>query len=149
MILSEGSELLAKYKSNFWVSPDKATGEQAQLVVDLGCRKEINGFFIRNAHNGHRMNRASKEISIFVSNSPAEFNEKAVLTINFCNIEESKFQTHFYGLETNITFQYFMVQVNKFFKKGGGLHYISENESNRKGESYKGIQQYILKQCRH
>ena len=139
MILSEGSELQAKYKSNFWIPPDRATGEQAQLVVDLGCRKEINGFFIRNTHNGHKMNRASKEIIIFVSNSSAEFNEEAVLTINFRNIEESTYQTNFYGLETNITFQYFMVQVNKFFKYGGGLHYISENESNRRGESYKGI----------
>ena len=139
MVLSEGSEIQAVNRSNFWMAPDRAIGKNAQLVVDLGCLKKVNGFFIRNTHNGQQMNRASKKVSIFVSNYSTEFEEEAVLTVNFSSIAESKFQTHFYGLEKDITFKYFMVQVDKIFGDSGGLHYISENEEDRKGESYKGI----------
>jgi hypothetical protein len=66
-VLSEGSELRTTNFTNYWVTPDSATGKYAQLVVDLGCMKTVNGFYLRNTHNGRITNRGTKEFTIFTS----------------------------------------------------------------------------------
>ena len=53
-ILSEGSEFysFSTKTMNSWVTRHSAVGEDAYLVIDLGCSKAINGFYVRNYHYG-------------------------------------------------------------------------------------------------
>ena len=137
-VLTEGSELQAKHLTNYWIAPER---ENVQLVVNLGCPKEINGFYIRNTHNAHKNNRATKKFSIFVSNSSEEFGELPILTGDFKSEKiKPPSKTVFFPLEKKVTTQFFMFQVDKYLRKavGGGLHYISENPSTMIGETYSG-----------
>ena len=61
-ILSEGSELysFSPKTMNSWVTRNNAVGEDAYLVIDLGCSKAINGFYVRNYHYGKRLTYGTK-----------------------------------------------------------------------------------------
>ena len=61
-ILSEGSEFysFSTKTMNSWVTRNNALGEDAYLVIDLGCSKTINGFYVRNYHYGKRFMYGTK-----------------------------------------------------------------------------------------
>ena len=61
-ILSEGSEFysFSTKTINSWVTRNNAVGEGAYLVIDLGCSKAINGFYVRNYHYGKRLTYGTK-----------------------------------------------------------------------------------------
>ena len=49
------------------------TGEDASLVIDLGCIKEINGLYIKNFHNSYMNNRGTEYFSIYVKYNESNF----------------------------------------------------------------------------
>ena len=61
-ILSEGSEFysFSTKTMNSWVTKYNAVGEDAYLVIDLGCSKAINGFYVRNYHYGKQFMYGTK-----------------------------------------------------------------------------------------
>ena len=67
MVLTEGTEVFGPSLTNYWLSPNRAAGSEAQLVLDLGCEKMVNGFYIRNTHQAHFMERGTKDFSIYMS----------------------------------------------------------------------------------
>ena len=62
-------EEVEEYKQNYWLSEDEKAG--GRMILDLGFVKQIGGFFIRNTHNAGVNDRATKDFTLFVWNSPA------------------------------------------------------------------------------
>ena len=54
-LLTEGSERANWGLSfvNSWVTQLTKRGDGNFVIIDLGCKKEINGYYIRNFHRGH------------------------------------------------------------------------------------------------
>ena len=139
MVLTEGTEV---WGGNYWITPASATGSKAQLVVDLGCEKTVNGFYVRNTHNGKRRNRAMNEFIIFTSStSSGPWDE--VLRESLEDATQAEIEmTVFFPLPIifyYMTVRYVMVQVDSYYGYSGGLQYFSENEADKEGATYSGI----------
>ena len=135
-IFSEGSEYKNQSFINSWITPELKTGKHAEIVINLGCEKTVNGFYIRNTHFGRHLGRGTKQFTIFTKDVLHE-TWKPILTSEFKKFAEGNVeQTLFFPLNSILNLQYVQVHVDKFYAKGGGLHYFSKNESEKEGESY-------------
>ena len=124
--------------ANYWLSKGNKKGDDARIIVDLGCEKEIDGFYMRNTHNADKNNRGTKNFTLL--NSVTADGPWNILLHGFLpdannNVEEI---TIFFPLDKIISTQFVMFQVDTFYGKGGGLHFISENEAGKKGQTYSG-----------
>ena len=137
LVVSEGTEF---YQHNYWLAAPGMTGEEARVVVDLGCEKMINGVYLRNTHNGYLNDRGTKMFSLFGSMS----DEGDWFTFSEGIMEDSRHQvaekTEFFPFNfiSAIKVRFLMFQVESFYGEGGGLHYIAENEVDKIGKSYTG-----------
>ena len=61
-LLTEGSEIFSWSPKhvNSWVIQYNKKGEAFFVIIDLGCSKSINGYFVRNFHKGHKYNSGCK-----------------------------------------------------------------------------------------
>ena len=61
---------------NYWIAQDRKVG--GKMIMDIGCEKQIDGFFIRNTHNGNNNDRATKGFTISLWNTPTSTWRNAV-----------------------------------------------------------------------
>ena len=102
MVLTEGTEVNEQNLTNYWLSPWNATGSKAQLVIDLGCNKMVNGFYIRNINHGQNGNQGTGNFTLYMCET-ADGPWTNILTENlglFRSIGAE--MTFFYPLTTNI-----------------------------------------------
>ena len=140
MVLSEGSEtMFSNFTINYWISREGSTGDNARLVVDLGCLKTVDGFYLRNTHNAYRFNRATQHFTLF-SSKKIEVGWKPILKNIFPEMNPGEIEkTHFFPLAKNVEMRYVRFQVESYYKSAGGLHYIAEHVAGSgEGESYQG-----------
>ena len=103
------------YKANSWLAPNTMTGEEASLVIDLGCIKEINGVYLKNLHNAHKDNRGNRQSSVFVrekesqawtriTTEPSDLRHTNSYTVNMVTTEQDyKFANNWFNLSSNFT----------------------------------------------
>jgi len=110
--------------SNYWLTPDGATGDDAQLFMVFQCPRTIKGFLVKNTRNLNK-DRGTKDFTISISDSidgpwtdiltgtlPDARNVSPVPVLNF-------------DLENEVETQYLRFQVDTFYGQGGGLQYFS------------------------
>ena len=135
LVVSEGTEI---YHYNYWLAAPGKTGEEAQVVVDLGCEKMINGVYLRNTHNGDRNDRGTERFSLFGSLSA----DGPMFDLGRGVLEDSRSQvaekTEFFPFILPTKARFLMFQVDSFYGEGGGLHFLAENERDKIGQSYTG-----------
>ena len=134
-VVTEGTE----YFLNYWLAAVNATGEDAQITLDLDCEKWINGVYIRNTHNSYINDRGTKNFTLFGFNASGdlEFLTQSQLP-DQRNVTGE--WTQFVPLNTLVYVKFLKFQIDSFYGKGGGVHYISENEADRSGQNYSGWQ---------
>ena len=133
---------------NYWLTPDQAIGKDDQLVLDIGCEKLVNGFYIRNTHHAHYKKRGTNTFSI-----DCQMKDNSWETIMTDSLEDARVTvtetTFFFPLTSSLSMRYIRFQVDSFYDMGGGLQYFSENEQGHDGVSYKGFLMimilYVLK----
>ena len=134
MVLTEGTEVTGPNLTNYWLSHP---GSRAQLVLDLGCSKMVNGFYLRNVQ---KEKRGTRDFSIFMSGT-SEGSWQKLLSGTLECAEHSETQiTFFFPLSTEMTLRYVMFQVDTLYGISGGLHYFSENYADLTGATYSGNQ---------
>jgi len=126
------------YKTNAWMAPSNETGEEASLVIDLGCIKEINGVFLKNFHNAERDNRGTREFSVYIR-------EKENQTCSRVDTEPTYLDraysyavnmVQFVSFNKILTLRYVKLTVDSYYgSRGGGLSFFSESET-MGGSSY-------------
>ena len=136
-VVTEGTE----YFLNYWLAAENAIGADAQITLDLDCEKWINGVYIRNTHNSYLNDRGTKNFTLF------GFNASGVLDIlTHGQLPDQRNVTgewtQFFPLNTLVYVKFLKFQVDSFYGKGGGLHYILENEADKIGQNYSGWQLY-------
>jgi len=118
------AEIIEKWQSNYWLTPDGATGDAAQLFMVFQCPRTIKGFLVKNTRNLNK-DRGTKDFTISISDSidgpwtdiltgtlPDARNVSPVPVLNF-------------DLENEVETQYLRFQVDTFYGQGGGLQYFS------------------------
>eukprot|EP00091_Calanus_sinicus_P016273 TRINITY_DN3556_c0_g1_i1.p1 TRINITY_DN3556_c0_g1~~TRINITY_DN3556_c0_g1_i1.p1 ORF type:complete len:179 (-),score=21.21 TRINITY_DN3556_c0_g1_i1:76-612(-) len=111
--------------TNYWLTDDGKTGADARLYMAFACSRTIHGFKIKNTRNTIRNSRGTEAFKIFsgtsgsgpwteiLSNSlPDARNVDPVPTLQF-------------ALDSPVTTQYIMFQIESFYAYGGGLQYFS------------------------
>ena len=132
-LLEEGSEFLEGTNSTSWF------GENEQIVVDLGCKKTINGFYMRNFHSGSDWTDGTKEFEISFCNNSTFSECSNSKTFSMSQVTgASQEKTVFFPLEAEVTARFVRIKIISFFGSRGGLHYFKENESPTKGFTYQG-----------
>ena len=64
-ILYEGNEyLIGNHDSNAWIAKNGQTRNNAMIEIDLGCEKNLNGFYLRNFHSGNDWKDGTKKFKI-------------------------------------------------------------------------------------
>ena len=110
----------------------------AYFIVDLGCEKTINGFYLRNTHNAERYNRGTGEFTIFSQIIPGD-QWKELVNGELEEISRTSLElTNFIAIENSSTVRFVKFQVDSFYGSGGGLQYFAVNEMENIGESYSG-----------
>ena len=144
-ILVEGSEFVEGNDSNAWIAEKRQTGDAAMIKIDLGCQKELNGFYVRNFHSGNKWEDGTKKFKITLCDSTA-----SSLNPGSTGCKDRFFylgkisnrwveKTFFIPLETAVSVRLVAIRIQSFFGQRGGLHYFRENEEPDLGSSYQGI----------
>ena len=82
-LLTEGSEYFSwgpKFV-NSWVVQYNKKGKDYFVVIDLGCSKTINGYYVRNFHKGHKYGsgcKVCKFIKVFKEHFLVFFNYRSL-----------------------------------------------------------------------
>merc|ERR1712243_8647 len=110
-------------ESNYWITSDEKTGDEARLYMAYRCATIIKGFLIKNAKGND--DRGAKDFTISISDSiqgpwtdiltgtlPDARNVSPVPVLNF-------------ELENEVVTKVVRFQVDSFFQWGGGLQYFS------------------------
>jgi len=118
-------EFLGEWHSNYWVTDDYATGDEAQLFMAFQCSRTIKGFLLKNTHNTVHNNFGTQDFTISISDTidgpwtdiltgtlPDARNVSPVPVLNF-------------DLENEVETQYLRFQVDSYYGYGGGLQYFS------------------------
>ena len=139
MVLSEGSETMGSNFTNYWITRHGWTGDNAKLVVDLGCVKKVDGLYLRNTHNAQKYNRATNHFTVF-SRQNIKQGWRPILEGEFPEMNpEEKEMTWFFPLTRQIEMRYVKFQVESYYEVAGGLHYLAEHVAGSgEGESYRG-----------
>ena len=106
-------------------------GEDASLVIDLGCIKEINGLYIKNFHNAHKDNRGTQYFSIYVRYNESQDWSYTTTEPNYLDRVYSwtTKTIQFISFNKIAMVRYIKFTVDSYYgSKGGGLSYIAESE---------------------
>ena len=126
------------YKTNAWMAPSYETGEEASLVIDLGCIKEINGVFLKNFHNAERDNRGTREFSVYVKEKESQTWSRVDTEPTYLDRAYSYAvnMVQFVSFNKILTLRYVKLTVDSYYgSRGGGLSFFSESET-MGGSSY-------------
>jgi len=118
-------EFLGENVSNYWITGDGATGDDAQLFMAFQCQRTIKGFLLKNTHNTGHNDRGTQNFTISISDTidgpwtdiltgtlPDARNVSPVPVLNF-------------DLENEVETPYLRFQVDTYYGHGGGLQYFS------------------------
>jgi len=116
---------LGEHSSNYWLTDNYATGDDAELFMAFQCPRTIRGFLLKNTHNTIHNDRATQNFTISISDTidgpwtdiltgtlPDARNVSPVPVLNF-------------DLENEVETPYLRFQVDTYYGHGGGLQYFS------------------------
>lgn len=113
--------------SNYWVTANGKTGEDANLYMNFACSITINGFRLKNTHNYDSRDRGTNQFKIFTSTlSSGPWDE--ILSNNLpdaTNVNVTDVPTLQFALGSPVTAQFVKFQITSFYGKGGGLQFLS------------------------
>jgi len=114
-----------KKASNYWLTDDGKTGEDAYIFFAFQCPRTIKGILLKNTHNYINNDRGTQHFTISISDKidgqwtdiltatlPDARNVSPVPVLNF-------------DLEKEVETQYLRFQVDTYYGTGGGLQYFS------------------------
>jgi len=112
--------------TNYWITDNGKTGEDAQLFLDLGCLKKVSGFLLKNTHNAGYNDRGTRDFSIF-SRKTIEDPWTMVTSGELADARNvSLVPTETFTLpDAIIPARYIMFQIDSYYGLGGGLQYFS------------------------
>ena len=118
-------KFLGEIHSNYWLTEDGATGDDAKLFMAFQCPRTIKGFLLKNTHNNGFNDRGTQDFTISISDTidgpwtdiligtlPDARNVSPVPVLNF-------------NLANEVDTQYLRFQVDTYYGHGGGLQYFS------------------------
>ena len=125
------------FKTNYWLPGKHATGEDASLVIDLGCIKELNGVYLKNSHNAHKDNRGTSEFSLYVKEEESETWSRVSTEPGYLEPVYSYTvnKVQFISFAEVQMARYVKFTIDSYYGKGGGLSYFLESEG-LAGSSY-------------
>ena len=126
------------YKLNYWLAPSQKTGDEASLVIDLGCIKEINGVYLKNFHNADKNNRGTMDFSIFVKENENRTWSQVTTEPSYLDrvYSYSTKKVQFVSFSHIHLVRYVKITIDSYYgNSGGGLSYFLESEG-LAGSSY-------------
>ena len=113
------------FGENYWLAPDHQ--DNAEVVLDLGCKKTVNLVELVNTHNGKHRNHAMKEFKVFLSHSSEGPWEEVVHQ----TLEDSRQQADPLPVQTfsfsERTAKFVKFNQLSYYGSGGGLQYFAVN----------------------
>ena len=124
-VVTDEEDFISGNNSNYWLTYDGQTGEDARLYMAFACPTTIRGFRIKNTHDTQHNDFGTNKFKIFASTSgsgqwtkilsgnlPDAWNVDPVPVLQF-------------PLAGSLTMQYIMFQIETFYGYAGGLQYFA------------------------
>jgi len=118
-------KVLGEDHSNYWLLPDRATGDAAQLFMAFQCPRTIKGFQLKNTNNNRDNNFGTNGFTISISDK-IDGPWTDILTDSLPHAwNVSPVPVFTFDLENEVETSFVRLQVNSFYGYGGGLQHFS------------------------
>ena len=112
-------------QTNYWITSDWKTGDEASLYMTFQCPVTIRGFLMKNTHNAGYQDRGTQNFTISIPDSlTGAWTD--ILTSSLPDARNvSPVPVNTYQLDTLVETSLVRFQVNTFYGRGGGLQFFS------------------------
>ena len=125
VVTNEEDFSLIDIPTNYWVTDDGATGDDAQLFMAFQCSRTIKGFRLKNTHNGNANDRGTRDFTISISDK-IDGTWTDILSNTLPDARDvSQVPVLNFDLKNEVETQYLRFQVDSYYGRGGGLQYFT------------------------
>jgi len=111
--------------TNYWITDNKKTGDEAKFDVVFSCVRNIKGFLVKNTNNNKFNDRGTKDFTISMSTSITGPWTK-ILTGRLPDAADvSPVPVLNFKLEDPVETSFLRFQIDSYYGLGGGLQYFS------------------------
>merc|ERR1712212_625420 len=112
-------------QTNYWVTSDGKTGEEASLYMRFQCPVTITGVMLQNTHNAGYNDRGTQNFTISIPDQVTGA-WTDIMTSSLPDARNvSSVPVFTFQLETQVETSQVRFQVDSFYGRGGGLQYFS------------------------
>ena len=111
--------------ANYWMAPSGKTGDKAKFYMVFKCPRKINGFMLKNTHNGFYQDSGTQIFTISQSKSmdgPWTPMLRGKIS-DARNVSPVPVENH--PLAAPVETSYLKFQIDSYYGYGGGLQYFS------------------------